>query len=130
MTRGKRDLTPNVTDANGRDLTKSVGTGGGSTGGGGAQGAGGGIFPVYIGLSDQQLDLLEQSYAERVKSVSDGLLLQTRLKGYMDAIELVIDETGIKLDYTGMDRMLAVWSTPSKVSRGGTPGNGEWRMAA
>ncbi|MBI5785506.1 MAG: peptidoglycan DD-metalloendopeptidase family protein, partial [Rhodocyclales bacterium] len=95
-----------VTTGAGRDV--NVGTSGGSTsGGGGAQGAGGGLFNVFIPLSQQQLDLLEQSYTELVDSIYDSLLLQTRLKGYMDSIDLVIDETGIKLDFGRMEQMLA-----------------------
>ncbi|MBI5785500.1 MAG: hypothetical protein HZA64_08595 [Rhodocyclales bacterium] len=86
----------------------SIGTGGGGTGGGGgAQGSGGGIFNVLVPFSARQFDLLEQSYAELVDSIYDGLLLQTRLKGYMDSIDLVIDETGIRLDFSRMDQMLA-----------------------
>jgi Ca2+-binding RTX toxin-like protein len=82
-----------------------VGGGGSNTGGGGAVGLYS-VFPVFISLSDQQLDLLEQSYAALLGSISDALALQTRLKGYMDCIDLVIDDSGIKLDFSKMDQML------------------------
>ncbi len=64
-------------------------------------------IPVYVPINDAQLTLLEQSYAELRQSVSDGLILQTRLKGYMDAIALQIDANGIRLDFGGVEMMLA-----------------------
>ncbi len=64
-------------------------------------------IPVYVPINDAQLTLLEQSYAELRQSVSDGLILQTRLKGYMDAIALQIDANGIRLDFGGVETMLA-----------------------
>jgi len=101
------NLEPDGTATSGEVQTINIGTGGNTnTGGGGANGAGGGLYPVFVRLFNYQLDLLEQSYAELVKSVYDGLLLQTRLSSYTDAIDLVIDETGIRLDFTAMDQML------------------------
>lgn len=46
--------------------------------------------------------LLDQSYQALTDSVYSSLVLQTRLKPYLDAIELRIDESGIGLDYTAM----------------------------
>jgi Ca2+-binding RTX toxin-like protein len=63
-------------------------------------------IPVYVPISNAQLDLLEQSYTELKQSIGDGLVLQTRLKGYMDAIDLQIDATGIRLDFTGVETLL------------------------
>ncbi|MBU1237114.1 MAG: hypothetical protein KJ634_03090, partial [Gammaproteobacteria bacterium] len=90
-----------------------ISTGGGTSTGGGAQGAGGGLFNVFVPLAQGRLDLLEQSYAELVDSIYEGLALQTRLKGYMDSIDLVIDETGIRLDFTNMEQMLVERHTAS-----------------
>lgn len=58
---------------------------------------------VYIGLDGAQVSFLEQSYAQLKQSVYDGLVLQTRLKPYLDQIGLVLDESGISLDLTAMD---------------------------
>jgi Ca2+-binding RTX toxin-like protein len=46
--------------------------------------------------------LLNQSYQSLKDSVYGALALQTRLKPYLDSIELKIDEGGIALDYTAM----------------------------
>jgi VCBS repeat-containing protein len=52
-------------------------------------------------LSTAQIGFIEQAYAALRQSVYDGLLLQTRLKPYMDAVNLTITEAGIGLDFTG-----------------------------
>jgi VCBS repeat-containing protein len=52
-------------------------------------------------LSSAQISFIEQAYAALCQSVYDGLLLQTRLKPYMDAVNLTITEAGIGLDFTG-----------------------------
>ncbi|MGJ0486227.1 MAG: calcium-binding protein [Methylomicrobium sp.] len=52
-------------------------------------------------LSTAQIGFIEQAYAALRQSVYDGLLLQTRLKPYMDAVKLAITEAGIGLDFTG-----------------------------
>ncbi|MBS1160352.1 MAG: hypothetical protein H6R15_2771, partial [Proteobacteria bacterium] len=58
------------------------------------------VVPV---LTAPQVLLLQQSYDALKQSVYDGLVLQTRLKGYMDAINLSIDQNGINLDFSGMN---------------------------
>ena len=50
----------------------------------------------------QREALLNTSYANLKESVYAGLVMQTRLKPYLDDIALTIDETGIALDYTAM----------------------------
>lgn len=45
---------------------------------------------------------LQQSYFALKMSVYQSLALQTRLKPYLDSIELKIDDSGIALDYTAM----------------------------
>jgi len=53
-------------------------------------------------LDTRQADLLNKSYDSLLNSVYNGLLLQTRLKSYLDAIEFNISEEGIALDYNGI----------------------------
>ena len=55
---------------------------------------------VFVPLNSAQVSLLEQSYAQLKQSVYDGLVMQTRLKPYLDAITLNIDEKGVRLDYS------------------------------
>ncbi|MFN3629273.1 MAG: calcium-binding protein, partial [Casimicrobiaceae bacterium] len=66
------------------------------------------ILPTLrVNFSQAQLDLLQQAYDSLKESVYASLVMQTRLKPYLDAIELVIDETGIRLDATRLNQMLA-----------------------
>ncbi|MFT3850217.1 MAG: hypothetical protein QM739_16570 [Propionivibrio sp.] len=59
---------------------------------------------VFVTITTpNQLDLLEQSYNALKESVYAGLVLETRLKPYMDAITLSIDENGISFDFSGME---------------------------
>jgi Ca2+-binding RTX toxin-like protein len=53
-----------------------------------------------------QLALLQQSYEALKESVYGALVLQTRLKPYLDAIELTIDENGIGFDTTALRNQL------------------------
>ncbi len=84
-------------------------SGGASSGGGSSSGGVAGprlpttSGPVFVSLSSTQIDFLNRSYAALQQSVYDGLLLQTRLKPYVDAISLTIDETGIGMDFTDVD---------------------------
>ncbi len=50
-------------------------------------------------LTGTHIQLLQQSYDAMKQSVYDGLVLQTRLKPYLDAIDLVIDDNGISFDF-------------------------------
>ena len=54
---------------------------------------------ITANFNQQQLDLLQQSYDAIKGSVYDALLLQTRFKPLLDQINLVIDSTGIRLNY-------------------------------
>ena len=61
-----------------------------------------GTAPVTVTFFGGTLSLLDQSYAALKSSIYDGLLLQTRLKPYLDAIALATDAQGnIILDFTG-----------------------------
>lgn len=59
----------------------------------------------YTILSAQQA-LVDQSYQALKNSVYDNLLIQTRLKPYLDALTLDIDNTGIIVDASGIDSVL------------------------
>jgi len=66
-----------------------------------------GGFETELVFSTQQRDLLDNAYAILRQSVYDALVQQTRLRPYMDAIELVIDENGLSLDFGAMHALLA-----------------------
>jgi VCBS repeat-containing protein len=61
---------------------------------------------VTIFLSDRQRELLGEAYASLKESVYASLVLQTRLKPYLDQIDLVIDDSGLHLDASGLNQML------------------------
>ena len=62
---------------------------------------------AYVQLSATQLALLEQSYEALINSVSDGLMLQTRLSCYFDAIQISVDETGWHINTNEINELLA-----------------------
>ncbi len=62
---------------------------------------------VSITLSPQQVTLIGQAYDSLKDSVYASLVMQTRLKPYLDQIELVIDDAGIRLDATALNQSLA-----------------------
>jgi hypothetical protein len=62
---------------------------------------------LRVNFSQAQLDLLQQAYDSLKESVYASLVLQTPLKPYLDQIELVIDEQGLRLDATQLNQMLA-----------------------
>ncbi|WP_280806667.1 calcium-binding protein, partial [Pseudomonas batumici] len=58
-------------------------------------------------LQQPQIDAINQSYDALRQSVYQGLLLQTRLKPYMDSIQLNFDaQTGFALDFSGLNTKL------------------------
>jgi Ca2+-binding RTX toxin-like protein len=68
------------------------------------------FFGYVADLSDrrpEQLALLDSAYDILRQSVYDALVQQTRLRPYMDAIELIIDESGLSLDFGAMHTLLA-----------------------
>lgn len=71
-----------------------------------------GNLPEMMGLlriqfSQVQLDLLQQAYDSLKESVYASLVMQTRLKPYLDQIELIIDDSGLRLDASPLNQMLA-----------------------
>ena len=84
-------------------LSISAGTGGGSGSGAMAIDA----YPtLHVNFSQNQIDLLQQAYDSLTESVYASLVMQTRLKPYLDQIELVIDDSGLRLDATQLNQML------------------------
>ncbi|WP_457282706.1 calcium-binding protein, partial [Polaromonas sp. P5_D5] len=58
------------------------------------------VYEYIISPPPQQLALLQQAYDALKESVYSALVVQTRLKPYLDSIELAIDETGVHFDTT------------------------------
>ncbi|MFZ5659599.1 MAG: hypothetical protein ACOY5C_07070 [Pseudomonadota bacterium] len=80
----------------------------GSSSGGGS-GIGAIAMPpvLRVEFSQQQLDLLDAVYASLKESVYASLVMQTRLKPYLDQLELVIDDQGLRPDATALNQLLA-----------------------
>ncbi|MDD3761653.1 MAG: hypothetical protein PHO57_12650, partial [Acidithiobacillus sp.] len=94
------------TDGANWGLAISAGSGGGGSSGGAAMAIE--AFPTLrVNFSQAQLDLLQQAYDSLKESVYASLVMQTRLKPYLNQIELVIDEQGLRLDATQLNQMLA-----------------------
>ncbi len=58
---------------------------------------------VNLTLYHNPRDLLQQSYDALRASVYENLVLQTRLRPYLDAINLTVDESGVRLDFSAME---------------------------
>jgi VCBS repeat-containing protein len=58
---------------------------------------------VRVNMNGSQIALLDQAWSALRQSVYDGLLLQTRLKPYLDGVGLTITDTGISMDFSGVD---------------------------
>jgi Ca2+-binding RTX toxin-like protein len=59
---------------------------------------------LIIRLSQDQINLLNQSYNELVDSAYSSLVMQTRFKPLIDQIELVTDGDGIRLGFENLDQ--------------------------
>ena len=75
---------------------------GSTTGSGGGTGVVAGPPQVSATLSDTQINLINQSYAALQESVYSALVVQTRLRSYLDSIELVVDNTGVHFNAAPM----------------------------
>jgi len=94
------------TDGANWGLAISAGSGGGGSSGGAAMAIE--AYPTLrVNFSQAQLDLLQQAYDSLKESVYASLVLQTRLKPYLNQIELVIDDSGLRLDAKQLNQMLA-----------------------
>ncbi|MGA0608934.1 calcium-binding protein [Caldimonas sp. KR1-144] len=84
-------------------------------GSGGGAGTVGGTAPSTqtwdITISTQQIEFVNRAYEALENSVYNALVMQTRLKPYLDAVELVIDETGIHFDTTAVTALLETTKT-------------------
>ena len=70
---------------------------------------------LVIRYSQDQVNFLNQAYDALRSSIYDGLVLQTRLKPYLDELDLKIDAAGISFDSTGVaDKVAAVAATNPK----------------
>jgi Ca2+-binding RTX toxin-like protein len=58
------------------------------------------------GTGAQQVEFFLNAYAELRVSVYEALVVQTRLKPYLDSIELVVDEAGLRFETTALDDLL------------------------
>ncbi|MDB5802437.1 MAG: Hemolysin-type calcium-binding region, partial [Rhodocyclales bacterium] len=63
----------------------------------------GGFKTMLISYSQQQLDLLQQSYDALRQSIYDNLLLQTRLKPLIDKVGLTVGDDGISFDFSAVE---------------------------
>jgi Ca2+-binding RTX toxin-like protein len=94
--------------------TGTGGTGGmGSGGSGGSSGTAPTTLDLQATLSTPQIQMLNQAYDALRESVYASLVMQTRLKPYLDAIELVIDDSGLHFDASAIDTLLAQRQTES-----------------
>jgi Ca2+-binding RTX toxin-like protein len=62
---------------------------------------------LLVQFSQTQLDLLQQAYENLRETVYTNLVVQTRLKSYLDQLDPVIDEAGLRLNVTAMNQVLA-----------------------
>lgn len=58
---------------------------------------------IHIAMIGTQLALLDQAYSALKESVYDALVMQTRLKPYLDDISFTLTDAGINLDFTALD---------------------------
>ena len=66
----------------------------------------GSSIPINVAIDPQQLDLIISAYQVLSRSVFESLALQTRLKSYTDAIVVDTTDTGISLDFSGVEQRL------------------------
>ncbi|MBL8328769.1 MAG: hypothetical protein JNJ71_07940 [Rubrivivax sp.] len=89
------------------EQTVSNSSSGGTGGGGGGGGTVGGGTPSFtVGITDTQIDLIDQAYAALRDSVYGALALQTRLARYLEAVELTIDASGLRFNTAPMHQLL------------------------
>ncbi|GIZ10841.1 hypothetical protein NCCP436_02570 [Pseudomonas sp. NCCP-436] len=64
------------------------------------------ITESSFSFGPQQMAGIRSAYQALLDSVYEGLLLQTRLKPYVDAIGLTLGVDGVELDYSGITEIL------------------------
>ena len=76
-----------------------------------------GLRRVYVNVDWLQIQLINQSHQILLDSVYDGLLLQTRLKPYLDIVGINLEQTGeIHLDFSGLTAALVNLRTSDPVA--------------
>ena len=61
-----------------------------------------GVTSYTITPPAEQVALLQQAYAALRESVYGALVMQTRLKPYLDSVELTIDDAGVQFNTSGI----------------------------
>ncbi|WP_333910625.1 calcium-binding protein, partial [Xanthomonas hortorum] len=61
---------------------------------------------MNILLQPEQVESIKAAYASLKESVYAGLVMQTRLKGYLDGVNIQFVDGGLKFDYSALDAML------------------------
>lgn len=65
-----------------------------------------GVTHATLFVREQQVIFLRQAYAALKEGVYEALVMQTRLKPYLDSIELVVNESGIGFNTSALSTML------------------------
>jgi Ca2+-binding RTX toxin-like protein len=74
------------------------------------------VYQYHVSPPAAQVNLLKQAYDALKESVYSALVVQTRLKPYLDSVELAIDETSVHFDTTALAAMLEAARTADPVS--------------
>ncbi|WP_281272934.1 calcium-binding protein, partial [Hydrogenophaga borbori] len=64
-----------------------------------------GVTGYVINPAAQQVAFLQQAYQALKESVYGALVMQTRLKPYLDAVELTVDGNGVHFDTSGLQAL-------------------------
>lgn len=101
------------TDANGNQTVNAVFGAGSVRGGGGSYGGVAASGPTthyitesHLAVSGTQAQFINSAYQELKDSIYQGLLLQTRLKPYLDEIDFSFSVDGLGLDYTNVTQLM------------------------
>ncbi|MDT3722091.1 hypothetical protein RND78_21520, partial [Pseudomonas oryzihabitans] len=73
------------------------------------------ITEKQLPLNSTQADFLNRAYDQLLDSIYDSLLLQTRLRPYLDAVEVALAANGLSFDYSQVGAMLEVVYRADKV---------------
>lgn len=82
-------------------------SGGGTGSAGGGAGAAAPAYPTFsVGLSEEQMEFLTQSYGALQGYVYGGLVMETRLKQFGDLIGLDFDGANLALDFSALEAVM------------------------
>ena len=86
---------------------QNVGSSSGSAGGSGSGTTSGSASPLFtLTITDGQATSINAAYDALRDSVYQSIALQTRLRSYLDAVQLVIDATGVRFDASPLQALL------------------------